>query len=101
MPEDRVGVDASADLSRMVMLWPTELKEQVRQLVGLRGTTKFVIAAVREKLGNAARASVPVTAPEIASPITLGQVFAEGEADSDACPNCHAPLVDGACWLCE
>lgn len=35
---------------RVFMLWPTELKQRVREIVGARGMTDFVIAAVEDKL---------------------------------------------------
>lgn len=35
---------------RVFMLWPTELKQRVREIVGARGMTDFVIAAVEDSL---------------------------------------------------
>lgn len=37
---------------RVAMLWPTELKERVREKVGQRGLTKFALEAVEAKLGT-------------------------------------------------
>lgn len=38
--------------TRVNMLWPDELKEQVREQVGQRGLTGFTLDAVRSKLSN-------------------------------------------------
>ncbi len=38
--------------SRVTMIWPTDLKDQVQELAGTRGMTSWVIAAVEQKLGT-------------------------------------------------
>ena len=40
------------ETQRVSMLWPAEIKEQVRQLVGSRGLTEFTLDAVRDKLAQ-------------------------------------------------
>jgi hypothetical protein len=117
------------DMSRVVMLWPTELKAQVREVVGLRGPTAFTIAAVRDRIAaheaiqpeakpTFAPGSMPtledgttdlssqIVAPEInpVESITITSVVTpepDDEPASDACPKCHSPLVDGECWSCD
>lgn len=44
---------------RVSMNWPAELREQVRELVGARGTTGFVVAAVRKELALRSAAAPP------------------------------------------
>lgn len=41
---------SESDISRVTMLWPSDLKNAVRGKVGARGLTDFTIEAVRAKL---------------------------------------------------
>jgi hypothetical protein len=50
LDEPRAGQDQ--DLKRVSMVWPADLKEQVRQIVGSRGLTDFTLDAVRDKLAT-------------------------------------------------
>lgn len=75
---------------RVSMVWPADLKEQVRRLAGSRGLTDFTLDAVREKLGQVnkdpnvvAPAGVSLSAPQ-----------------PDRCARCHDELVSGECWTC-
>lgn len=52
--------------TRVSMNWPESLREEVRALVGGRGTTAFTIDAVREKL---ARQKAGQDAPQEAEPV--------------------------------
>jgi len=45
-----VTTQETAATERVSMVWPAELKDQLRQLVGSRGMTGFTLDAVREKL---------------------------------------------------
>lgn len=45
----------SDDKSRVTMLWPTNLKDQVREKVGARGLTDFAVEAVGQHLTKADR----------------------------------------------
>lgn len=54
---------SEAKETRVSMNWPEDLREEVRQLVGARGTTAFTIEAVREKLARQ-KADAPAT-PEL------------------------------------
>lgn len=56
---------SEAKETRVSMNWPEDLREEVRQLVGARGTTAFTIEAVKEKLArHRAGASETTEVPE-------------------------------------
>ena len=74
------------DPRRVSMLWPVELKEQVRAIAGEHGLTGFVIAAVQTRLTELAHA--PPAPPPSHTLIP------------DTCPKCWSLLVDGECWTC-
>lgn len=54
------------ETERVTMLWPVDVKAQVRERVGPRGLTDFAVDAVRAKLGQ------PVEDPELAESKELG-----------------------------
>lgn len=60
-----------AETERVSMIWPADLKERVRTLVGGRGLTEFTVDAVRQRLAAMAEApehrnghTPPDSAPE-------------------------------------
>lgn len=63
-------------MSRVTMLWPSDLKESLRKKVGKRGLTEFVVSAVRQKI-------------------------AAEQVESLKCPTCHIDTDENNdCWLC-
>ena len=51
MKPDEVKVDkVAAPTSRVAMLWPTPIRDEVREFAGGRGMTAFVLEAIGEKL---------------------------------------------------
>jgi hypothetical protein len=55
------------ETERVTMLWPTDLKGTVRDMVGPRGLTDFVVDAVKAKL------DMPVEDPEVVESKELGE----------------------------
>lgn len=90
--------------SRVVMLWPAELKSEIQAEVGKRGLTQYVLQAVREKRGL----EVPRNAdPEpVLAQVSVEQRPSDGVAPPIAhtgrtCTACATPLEDdGSCWVC-
>jgi anaerobic glycerol-3-phosphate dehydrogenase len=61
---------AEITTERVSMVWPADLKAEVRQLVGSRGLTDFTLDAVRDKLGRLERGEPePVEAGEADEPV--------------------------------
>ena len=91
--------------ARVVMLWPVGLKQQVRELVGQRGTTAFTILAVQKHLADVlAAGAVPAEAavePAVIEAAEPAEVESGAPVDMDACPKCGAALVGGECWTCD
>jgi hypothetical protein len=56
------------ETERVSMLWPADLKEQVRRLVGGRGLTEFTVDAVRDKLTQVKPSAVTASEPEQPTP---------------------------------
>ena len=103
-----------SDISRVVMLWPADLKAEIQAEVGKRGLTQYVLQAVREKRGlepprtAPAPVQVPVERPSdgVAPPVAhtghLPLVKVREIPDVIAkCSTCDAELnPDGTCWVC-
>jgi hypothetical protein len=49
---DKLDEQQAGQSSRVSMVWPADLKEQVRRTVGARGMTEFTLDAVRDKLAK-------------------------------------------------
>lgn len=72
---------AESSNARVVMMWPSELKEQVREVAGNRGMTEFTVEAVSIHLGVGADLSarekelneVKNFAQQLADQLVLGQ----------------------------
>jgi len=101
------------DLKRVSMVWPAEIKEQVRSLVGSRGLTDFTLDAVREKLQGLAvetpaepgprpePAQAPNPEPAPAEVPTTPPPDAQQEpVPPGHCPGCRDELINGECWTC-
>lgn len=87
-----------AEFRRVSMLWPADVKEQVRRLVGGRGLTTFTLDAVQEKL---ARLHDDPAADDTAADEPAGApAEPEPEAHPGRCPRCLDQLVNGECWTC-
>lgn len=110
----------SEETSRVAMVWPTELKERVRQVAGARGITDFTITAVEASLKAQGLDKVPL-APKQPVVQKVAQLPAGGPLavdrperqvpppppepellvdDSGTCKACGQPLIDGECWSC-
>jgi hypothetical protein len=95
---------AQSDLTRVVMLWPSDLKREIQSEVGKRGLTQYVLQAIREKRGL----EVPRTADPAPVPtqVVVEQRLLDGVAPPIAhtgptCSTCKSPLEpDGSCWVC-
>jgi hypothetical protein len=82
-----------SDISRVVMLWPADLKAEIQAEVGKRGLTQYVLQAVREKRGIQ-------PPPPVQTPVPLAQVRALPDIVAK-CSSCDAELnPDGTCWVC-
>lgn len=68
------------DVSRVVMLWPADLKAQIQAEVGKRGLTAYVLEAVREHRKSESVAT--------ATPV-------------QNCPKCRSEMDETGCWVCE
>lgn len=67
------------DTERVTMVWPSSLKEQVRERVGQRGLTGFVLEAVQTKLGthDAVTQEIKETSRELNEARDLAQRMAD------------------------
>lgn len=73
--------DETETLERVSMQWPAELKAQVRERVGARGLTEFVIEAVETHLaGGSSREQAQAEAQEINELKWLAQQLADRAA---------------------
>ena len=86
------------DLRRVSMVWPADLKEQVRGLVGSRGLTDFTLDAVRAKLQQLAVDEPPPPPKPPAAAPPAPAAAPPGRAGQ--CSKCLEDLVNGECWTC-
>lgn len=108
--------------SRIYQVWPTDLKERVREITGNGNITEYTIIAIEEKMARDALGFVPEPEPKEEHTVedALAQIQAAGDVVSmirreilkpassvekptmPHCEKCGAPLVDGEdCWTCS
>lgn len=98
-------------VSRVTMLWPSDLKSDLQKQVGKRGLTAYVLSAVKEKIAaekNApAEVKININVPSVAKvrealeKELYDPTFKTPVQKVLTCPTCGVDLDEnGNCWVC-